>query len=145
MEVVEIDRFEAEVRQRAVELVVDERRLEAVPSEHEVVGVDGPGVDVLLADVPAGVGRPFAVEGDEPALGGDENCLAVDVGRLQRLPDDALAALVAVVDCGVEDVDPGLECRDDRPAVRLVGLVRRLPKVGAQPILETTRSAKARK
>jgi hypothetical protein len=132
VDVVQVDGIEPEVRERAVELVVDERRCDAVVPADEVGPVDQTGVDVLVVDPPPRVGWSLAVEGDEPPLGRDDDGLPVDVGVGERTPDDALAALVAVVDRRVDDVYTRFDGRDDSLVVGVVGRVGRVAEVGTQ-------------
>jgi len=91
VDVVTVHSVDPQVRQRAVELVVEELRRDAVLARDQVVLVDDAGVDVLPVDPPAGVVRAGPVERDEPALGRDDDRLPVDdgvvvgiVGRVRR-------------------------------------------------------------
>ena len=114
MQIVEVDRFDAEVGAAACQLVRDESGREAVTPGDDLVRAHDAGVDVLAAHVFLVLltrrgGR--AVERDVPALGAHHELVARrslhSDGARERLPEGALGALAAIVDRGVEKVDPG--------------------------------------
>src|SRR5262249_41323459 len=108
--VIGVDRFEAEVRAAALELAKKIARRHAVAAGHEVVPGEDPAADVMLLDVGARIARAAAIEAEKAALGRHEDLLASRDATRERLAksgtDHALAALVAIVDRAIEDVDP---------------------------------------
>jgi len=131
VDVVAVDGGDPEVRQRPVDHRVEEGGCDAVPAD-DVLGIDQPRLDVRLADAGRRV-RGVVVEGSEPALGGDTDGLAFDVGRLDRRADDPLGAAPTVVGRGVDEVDPRLQRPAYRPAVALVGRVGGVAEIRPDP------------
>src|SRR5579883_730583 len=78
--------------------------------------------------------RPLPVARQVPRLAGDQHLLALH-GTLvqrgsQRFPDRPLAALAAIVDRGVDDVDPAIERRFDRFPIERVVVRAVLSQIG---------------
>jgi len=133
VDVVTVYGLHPEIRQRPIEHRVEEPRRHGVAPGGEVVGVDQARLDELRADVRAGILRRRPLERDEPAFGGDDDRLTVDVGAVERVADHPLAPLAPVVDRGVDEVDPGVERLRDRRPVAPVAVVGGVAEVGAEP------------
>ena len=103
----------------------------------EVGGGEETRADVGLLEVAAGVGRVAAVERQIAALRADHDLVALQLAfgdqRRERHPDDALAALRAVVDGGINDVGAEGDRGDERLAVAGVGRVVGLAEICADP------------
>ena len=127
VEVVDVDGPQAEVAPALLDLLAQVPGSERMAAGDDVRPRHEAGVDEGLLDVRARIRRPGPVERQEAGLAGDHHLLAPRHAPLHRLdqpaPDRALAALVAVVGCGVDHVQAGLESPDHR---RLVGEVGRL-------------------
>ncbi len=113
MDVVDVDALDPEVAPAAVDLIGEVARRHRVTARDDVVGLEDAGPEEVVLHVPARIVRAGAVEGEVSALGAEHD----PVPRLSALADGgshgALAALVAVVDGGVDHVDAELERATD--------------------------------
>ena len=93
------------------------------------------GVDVLLADGLFGIGRPGAIKWDIATLRRDDDLVAADTPRLKERvqcdADAAFAALEAIVDGRVDDVDAARDGMFHRRYVAGIGLRVWLTEISA--------------
>ena len=135
MHVVDIDGFDIEIAQTAIELVEQIFRRYAVAAADDIGGAGEAGLDKSVLDVLARFLGRRAVIGYEAAFGGDDDLVAVETLAaefFERRADGAFAALEAVVDGAVEDVAAGADRRDDGLVILLIGGVVIVPQVGAE-------------
>jgi hypothetical protein len=109
VDVVDVDRLDAEVLAALVDLVAQVRGGHAVRVVDEIVERRDPVLDERLLEPRGGIGRGLALEREVAALGAQENLVARELAGgdavLQRAAERPLRALEAVVDRAVEDVD----------------------------------------
>jgi hypothetical protein len=135
VEVIDIDRRDAQVRAAPVELIGQVARRHAVTARHDIRGREDARPDVGLDEVRVGIGGALAVEADEAAFGGQQHFLPRETARaaqpLQRRADAPLTALVAVVDGRIHHVEPEPERPGDRGGIGGVGRDVVIAEVGA--------------
>src|SRR5262249_6615550 len=116
---------EPQVPATALDLIREIARAHAVGAAHDLVGPHDAWPQVRLGEVGARIGGGVGIEWDVAAFGGDHDLVASELGALDALDqhgsDDALAALVAIVHGGVQDVETALERLTDGAAVQRVG------------------------
>ncbi len=87
----------------------------------DLAGRSDSGFYVFFAQIVALVRRKFAIEWQVAGLGADQDFVTLQFVRfdqlLDRRSDVALRALVPVVDGGVEHINAGAECLQDRLCV----------------------------
>ena len=136
MDVVDVQRLEAEVGAAPLDLVAQVARRHAVGALDHVPRLDDARLDVRGREVGAGIARHCPIEGDESTLRGHHDLVAPNDVPADRGaeggPDRPLAALVTVVHRRVEDVDAELERSSDRILVEDVRRAVLRPEIGAE-------------
>ena len=100
----------------------------------QIVAAEDPRFDPGLLDVGAKIARPAAVERQVTAFGGDHDLLAPHAAFGHRLAQGranrALAALAAIIDRGIDDVQAALERMHHRRLIARVVRVVVVAEVG---------------
>src|SRR2546423_5357711 len=136
VEVVDIDHLEPEVVATPFDLIVEIAWSKTVASCHDITGLHHAALEVLAIEeaVICLLGRRSnSVERDVTAFGTDNNLLSLDGTHRNRVSDPltngALRTLTAIVDCGIDKVDPFVECRGRRGCITFVFEIIALAKV----------------
>ena len=134
VEVVDVDAIDAEIVEAAADLIFEEARRYAVAAADDVVGSEDAGLDVFAIEVVVGIGRHCAVGREVAAFGAEDEFFAGE-SLLEQVfdggADAALAALEAIVDGAVDDVDAAFDGAGDAGGVGLIGFVGGRAEIGA--------------
>ena len=134
VEVVDVDAIDAEIVEAATDLIFEKARRYAVAAADDVVGIENAGLDVFAIEVVVGIGRHRAVGREVAALGAEDEFFA-GVALFGEVfdggADAAFAALEAIVDGAVDDVDAAFDGAGDAGGVGLIGFVAGRAEVGA--------------
>ena len=99
--------LDTQIAQRLFDHGAQELRRKALAVD-DILGRGQSGIDESLAEVAIAIGRQIPIEGQITAFGGDDDLIALDDAvfeqALERFADRAFAALMAIVDGGVDDV-----------------------------------------
>ena len=133
VQIVDVDAGDAEIAAAAVDLVREEPRRQRVAAGDDVLGIEEPGPHEGLEQVAPHVVGSRAVEGQISALAAEDDLVAADAALAESDADGALAALIAVVDRGVDDVDAEVQRFSHRGRVQRVGRGVIATQVGADP------------
>src|SRR5207245_4554978 len=122
VQVVDVDALDTELAGAAVDLVLEKAWRQRVAAGDDVVGLQNAAAEERLLDVRTRVVRAPAVEGEVAALGAEQDPVALLPAFAQVRPHGALAALIAIVDRRVDDVQAELERAADGRGIERVGL-----------------------
>jgi len=112
-----------------------------VAAGDDLLGGEDAGPQEGLLEVPAHVRGAAALERQVAALGAEDDLVAGEAALAQGRPHRALAALISVVDGGVDDVDAELQRAADGIGVERVGLGVVAAEVGADAQRRDAQSA----
>ena len=102
----------------------------------EFLGVEHSGFDILANEIIARVGRYVAVEGQISGLCADQDSFALQFVRIDQtgecFSDISFGTLVAIVDCGVEDIDSRAQSGNGCFDILAVCLVVRLTEISSE-------------
>ena len=136
VQVIDVNRFDAQIAAAALELVGNEFRRHRVATGGDVAFAQNPGFHVLAIEIFAGVGGHVAVRREESALRADQQFfarIAASSEFRKRRAHGTFRALETVIDRGVDHVHAGLHGLHNRIGVGLVGARVRLPEIRANP------------
>src|SRR5208337_77487 len=124
--VVDVQCLDADVPAAGVNLVFQVLGGDDMAAGNDLLHADDAGVQEFLLEIGRRVRRFFAIEGQETALGGQDDFVALDFAGgnqcCQRLGDGAFASLVSVIDGRIDDVDAHQHrLRDGLSVTRIVG------------------------
>ena len=125
VEIVDVDAFELEIAEAARKLIFEEARSHAMAAGDEVFRRENAGLDVFVQKIFGGLGGHGAIGSEVAALGANHDFVAGKPfgGELfDGGGDAALAALEAVINGGVDEVDAGFDGGDDGGGVVRIDL-----------------------
>src|SRR5690606_7417533 len=144
VEEIDVEAFEAEVRERKPEPMANEAPAQDVVALHDFAGLDDAGLDEGFEQVAASLGGRRAIVRKEADLAHDDDLVALEPagreGLAEHAAEDVFAPLAAVVEGGVEDVDAAFEGARDGLFVEPVGRIVRSAEIGAEPDARADRS-----
>src|SRR5262249_12385586 len=124
VQVIDVDTIDAQILEAPRQLILEEARGHRVASGNDVFRAEYAWLDILTEEVLVGIGGHGVVRREVAAFGRKDDFFARDtVGAelSERGADATFAALEAIVDSGVQNVDPGLDSGDRRRRVASVG------------------------
>ncbi len=134
MQVEDINAIDAKISHAARDLILQKARSDAVTSGGNVLGGKNSALNIFLKKILIGISRHFAVGREIAGFSAKHQLVARIAFSLelhQRRADAAFAALKAVIDRGIGNVDSILHGRHDRRGVRRVGALVGLAEIGA--------------
>ena len=110
MKIIDVYCLDAEILPAHLDLVLQILGRHHMAARHHLLRTKEAGIDQGPLEVFGGVFRLAAVEGQETAFGGEQHLVTLHVTggnhACERLGDGTLTALVPVINCRVNDVDP---------------------------------------